>query len=204
MKLSIRKVGPVAAVLVVAAGIGVASAGIPSNGGKIYGCYAKSGGALRVVHSGDKCKSGEQPLFWNQQGPKGDIGPAGPKGLAGAKGATGAPGAKGATGAPGAKGPAGPQGPKGDKGPKGDTGAAGAGLGQLTIRTNSIDLPPNTEESATVDCLAGEIPLGGGFQANEPTFVRNSRPTSTGWEARFHNTSNLTSTSFVFVRCAKV
>ena len=78
-----------AALLVVAVGIGVASATIPSSGGKIFGCYAKNGGALRVVAAGQKCKSGEQPLFWNQEGPAGPAGPQGPKGDRGPQGPAG-------------------------------------------------------------------------------------------------------------------
>ena len=54
MKLSVRKLAAPAGVLVLAAGIGVASAGIPSSGGKIFGCYAKKGGV--------NCLPGEIPL----------------------------------------------------------------------------------------------------------------------------------------------
>jgi hypothetical protein len=231
MNLSARKLVAPAAVLVLAAGIGVASAGIPSSGGKIFGCYAKKGGALRVVSAGKKCKKSERARFWNQQGPqgssspqgasgspgdntplavKGPQGPAGPKGDKGSKGDTGAKGAKGDTGP---KGDTGAKGAKGDTGPKGDTGAKGdkglkgdkgdSGLGQVTTRSKSIVVLANNEESADVDCLPGEVALGGGFFTNEGVFVRDSEPTANGWEARFSNGNAGDTFVTAYVRCAK-
>jgi len=71
----------------------------------IHGCYAKSGGTLRVIDAGvTSCKSSETSLDWNVQGPAGPAGPEGPAG---------------------AVGPAGPQGPAGPGGPQGATGPAG-------------------------------------------------------------------------------
>jgi hypothetical protein len=80
-----------AVVLALSVGIGVSSGAIPSGGGKIYGCFAKSGGAVRVIDKAkqQKCKSNEQKLNWNQQGQKGDTGPQGAKGPKGDPGPTG-------------------------------------------------------------------------------------------------------------------
>jgi hypothetical protein len=77
-----------AVVLALSVGIGVSSGAIPSGSGKIYGCFTKSGGAVRVIDKAkqQKCKSNEQTLNWNQQGPKGDPGPQGAKGEPGPKG----------------------------------------------------------------------------------------------------------------------
>ena len=90
----IRLALALAAVLALTAGLGVASGAIPSSSGKIYGCFAKSDGELRVIDKAkqQKCKSTEQALNWNQQGPKGD------------PGLPGAPGPKGDKGDPGQAG----------------------------------------------------------------------------------------------------
>jgi hypothetical protein len=76
------------AAAVVAAGLaGTAYATIPGGDGTIHGCYAKSGGTLRVIDASvTNCKAGETALNWNQhgqpgpQGPQGEPGPAGPPG----------------------------------------------------------------------------------------------------------------------------
>jgi hypothetical protein len=80
----IRLAVALAAALALTAGIGVATGAIPSSSGKIYGCFAKDGGRLRVIDKavGQSCQSSEKALTWNQQGPKGDTGPRGPKGAA--------------------------------------------------------------------------------------------------------------------------
>ncbi|HXE94540.1 MAG TPA: hypothetical protein VN544_12130 [Gaiellaceae bacterium] len=98
------------AALAIAAGVllvlaGVAYATIPDSSGAIHGCYARSGGSLRVIDATvTNCKAGETSLDWNvqgQQGPQGPNGPAGPAGPQGPQGTTGS------------QGPAGPQGPSG-------------------------------------------------------------------------------------------
>ena len=49
---------------------------IPDSGGTIHGCYAKSGGSLRVIDAGvTNCKSTETSLDWNVQGQQGPQGP---------------------------------------------------------------------------------------------------------------------------------
>ena len=71
------------AALATAAGVllvvgGVAYATIPDSSGAIHGCYARSGGSLRVIDvSVTNCKTGETSLDWNvqgQQGPQGSQG----------------------------------------------------------------------------------------------------------------------------------
>ena len=104
------------AALATAAGVllvvaGVAYATIPDSSGAIHGCYARSGGSLRVIDATvTNCKSGETSLDWNvqgQQGPQGPNGPAGPVG------------------------PQGPQGPSGSQGPVGPQGPSGLSHGYL-------------------------------------------------------------------------
>jgi hypothetical protein len=113
--MSRRRVG-VAAMAVAAALVvgGVAYATIPDSGGVIHGCYARSGGALRVIDAGvTNCKTGETSLDWNLQGQQGPVGP------------------KGDTGAQGTAGPQGPQGPTGPQGPAGPQGPSGLSHGYL-------------------------------------------------------------------------
>jgi len=82
-------------------GGGIAYASIP-NSGAIHGCYAKSGGALRVIDAGvTNCAKTETSLNWNNGGPQGPAGPSGPQGP------------QGTTGPQGPQGPTGPQGPSG-------------------------------------------------------------------------------------------
>src|SRR5262245_62062173 len=52
-----------------------ALAAIPDKSGVIHGCYS-SGGALRVINSeiGQRCKSTEKSLNWNQKGVQGEPG----------------------------------------------------------------------------------------------------------------------------------
>ena len=83
--------------LALSGGVAVAAGGIPGEDGKIQGCYSRDGG-LRVVSHESLCRESEEPLYWNQQGPKGEKGETGERG---------------------------PQGPQGEQGPKGDTGSQG-------------------------------------------------------------------------------
>ena len=58
----------------------VAYGAIPSSDGTINACHAKVAGVryLRLIdtQAGETCKSSEQKLSWNQQGPKGEPGPS--------------------------------------------------------------------------------------------------------------------------------
>jgi hypothetical protein len=65
-----------AAALLVAAGVAYAT--IPDGNGVIHGCYAKSGGALRVIDASVRnCPKSETALSWNVQGIQGPQGPPG-------------------------------------------------------------------------------------------------------------------------------
>ena len=89
------------------------------------GCVTKSTGVLRIVPTGNTCKSNEYPISWNQVGPQGPAGVAGPQGEPGPAGPAGADGEDGAVGPAGPQGPAGPAGPEGPQGPAGADGAVG-------------------------------------------------------------------------------
>jgi hypothetical protein len=120
---------------------GAAYATIPGSDGVIHACYAKSGGALRVIDASvTNCKAGETSLNWDQQGqpgPKGD---------------------------PGEPGPPGPQGEQGEPGAPG-------GLSGYEVRGNAIAVPAGQRLTATVSCPAGKKVLGGGFFANSEDIV---------------------------------
>jgi|GEM_PF-3350353 hypothetical protein len=98
MTRSVKFLGAAGLVIGLTAGLGVAWAAIPSQGGSITGCINPTTGALRVIDAGagQQCSSWERGVTWNQQGP---TGPAG------------------ATGSVGPQGPAGPVGPQGPAGP---------------------------------------------------------------------------------------
>lgn len=83
MRKLLRRALVLGAMLVVAAGVGVATGAVPDSGGTINGCYTKTGGILRVVDSerNQHCISAvENPISWGQRGPQGDTGPAGTTG----------------------------------------------------------------------------------------------------------------------------
>jgi hypothetical protein len=105
------------AVAIVLLGTGLVSAAITDQGGVFHGCYAKSGGTLRVIDSPrESCKNSETLISWSAVGPTGPIGPQGPQGTQGPAGPVGAVGPIGADGPPGLPGPAGPVGPQGPSG----------------------------------------------------------------------------------------
>lgn len=91
--------------LVVGIGGAVAAAAVPGADGVINGCYSTKGslfgspkGSLRVIDEGEKCRSSERALPWNQQGPPGEKGDPGPQGPTGPPGPAAAPQAKLAAG----------------------------------------------------------------------------------------------------------
>jgi hypothetical protein len=59
---------------------------IPGSNKVIHGCYAKRGGALRLVAAGHKCAKREHAISFNQQGPRGIAGLTGPSGPPGPTG----------------------------------------------------------------------------------------------------------------------
>lgn len=123
-----------AAVGIVLAG-GVAWATIPSNG-VVNGCYQKLEGTLRVIDEGDRCRTSEVAIAWNQTGPQGPPGPKGDKGDTGA---------------------AGPQGPPGPEGPPGITG--------IETVSATFDVPGGGTGGRLVSCPEGKMPLSGSFNA---------------------------------------
>lgn len=118
-------------VLAVASTAGIALAAIPGGDGKISACYAKHGGALRVIDKtkGQACRASERRLVWNQRG------------LRGVPGSAGAAGANGAAGTAGAQGPAGPQGPQGPQGVEGPEGSSGFGALAVAYVNNQLSTP---------------------------------------------------------------
>ena len=97
----------------------------------ITACVTRLLGVVRIVAATDICRSTEQRVQWNVEGPPG---PAGPRGAQGLRGDTGSIGPIGPAGPAGPQGPqgnlgdpgvAGPQGPRGDSGPQGPAGPAG-------------------------------------------------------------------------------
>jgi hypothetical protein len=84
----------IVAAIVAAACAGAAYATIPGSDDVIHGCYAKSGGTLRVIDASvTNCKSGETSLNWSQQGVPGLPGPQGEQGEPGEPGPPGPAGA---------------------------------------------------------------------------------------------------------------
>jgi hypothetical protein len=81
---------------------GVAWATIPGGDGVIHSCYAKSGGAVRVIDSSvTNCAKNETSLNWNVQGVKGDPGTNGTNGTNGKDGINGTNGTDGKDGVSG-------------------------------------------------------------------------------------------------------
>jgi hypothetical protein len=66
----------VAAVIVGSMGVGASLAAIPSHG-VVHTCYARKGGALRVVAKAGDCTKQEKALALDQRGPRGARGPSG-------------------------------------------------------------------------------------------------------------------------------
>src|SRR5262245_58523555 len=80
---------------------GTAYATIPGSNGTINACYVKAQPhSLRLAdpQAGETCRSWENSVTWNQQGPPGPQGPAGPEGPAGPKGPSGVIQSTGASG----------------------------------------------------------------------------------------------------------
>ena len=173
---------------------GVAYATIPGSDGVIRGCYAKSGGTLRVIDSSvTNCKSSETALNWNV---------AGPAGPAGADGAPGPAGPVGPAGADGARGPAGPVGPAGADGAPGPVGPAGANGAAFTAPVAAVGamvvVPAHGAVDATASCAAGKVVVSGGWDAhvesngfalpyNGDIAITQSLRSGNGWLVRPYN-----------------
>jgi hypothetical protein len=180
--------GAIAAVVLGVAAGGMAYASIPGTDGLIHSCYSQATGTWRPIDTdkGQKCKSGEMPLNWNQKGPtgargatgargptgpkgdKGDKGSRGPTGPTGAKGPTGPKGATGPKGPTGAKGPTGSQGPTGARGPTGPKGATGA---KGATGSNGATGPRGPSEAWVGEGIALLAPPAGSGIAVDPISV---------------------------------
>jgi hypothetical protein len=153
-------------------------ASIPSPNGVIHGCYGKPGttykGNLRVrdLDQGEQCRSYENPLDWNQTGPKG---------------------AKGATGATGPTGPSGPTGPTGPSGP--------AGLSGYEVVTKYVPLAAGKFLDQKVFCPAGKKPFSGGWWDLSKVDQTHPVP-GDGWEFAGGNTLGFDTSVALYVVCA--
>jgi len=173
----------VAAVILSAAGAGIAWASIPDGGGVIHGCYKTPvpahGSPLSVVDTGagGTCPSGYAPLTWNQAGPPGPAGPAGPQGAAGVSGYQ-----------------------------------VVSNVDHNPQPQASGPLSNGGIYSLSADCPSGTVPLGGGGSFTWDNFagapVANmsaSVPTATGWSVTWYeNFPGLsgTRTATVYATCA--
>ncbi len=106
-----------AALVVVAAGAGMAQTGGEPASAPVRAC-AGDDGVLRLRPAGRPCAAGEKPVEWSRVGPPG---PAGRDGDVGARGAAGR------------VGPSGPPGPRGARGPTGSTGPRGRAAPQFEL-----------------------------------------------------------------------
>ena len=74
-----KRVLVVGLAVMAAVAAGGAYATIPDSAGVIHTCYSKATGTWRPIdYPGEKCKSGEMQLDFNQRGPQGPSGTAGP------------------------------------------------------------------------------------------------------------------------------
>ena len=159
------------------------------------------------------------------RGPRGYTGAVGPQGATGAMGAQGAtgpqgiqgipgptgqgvgvPGPVGPTGATGATGPAGPVGATGPQGPAGGDGAAGTnGISGYQVVSTSTN-PNDFLDSATVNCPAGKVALGGGGTSDTASLHGSvpviSEGVATGWTINTGGAAG--GTMFVYAICANV
>ena len=134
----------------------IAFATIPGGDGVIHGCYAKSGGGLRVIDASvTNCGKNETALDWNVQGPKGD------------KGDQGVKGDKGDQGIQGIQGVQGNQGIQGNQGPSGVSHVYQAGGGSVSLNANT----PTTILSLSLP--AGKFVLFGKLDGNSNGVATN-------------------------------
>jgi hypothetical protein len=74
----------VAALIVLALGVGSTIAAIPTRKGTYYACLTKASGVVTLInYPKEKCATGERLIHWSQQGPAGPAGPQGVQGQAG-------------------------------------------------------------------------------------------------------------------------
>lgn len=141
--------GPLAALLVVALGLGA--------GGMALGVAA-------LLHTPANGARGPIGLT-GSQGVQGPIGPQGAQGPQGIQGPAGPQGRTGAAGPAGKEGPAGPAGPRGATGKQGPAGtiAGSSILAKSLVKTGAAPAV-GTVLTAVSSCPAGAVLLGGGGQ----------------------------------------
>ncbi|MGJ8689072.1 MAG: hypothetical protein ACSHXZ_06060 [Gammaproteobacteria bacterium] len=101
------------------------------------------------------------------QGIQGDTGLQGPAGLAGAQGVQGPRGVQGAQGVSGEQGPQGVQGVQGEQGPQGPQPSQNYSIGSVVFtggRGRNISTEATRDQELTLDCNAGQLAVGGGYQ----------------------------------------
>lgn len=79
---------PIAALVALAVGVGLAIASIPDSSGVFHACYKKHNGQLRLVESAAACHPSEKATSWSQTGPPGPPGPPGSPGPPGTPGSS--------------------------------------------------------------------------------------------------------------------
>jgi len=138
--------GPLAALLVVALGLGA--------GGMALGVAA----LLRTPAAGARGPIG-------RTGARGARGPTGAEGAQGIQGPAGPQGRTGPAGPEGKEGPAGPAGPRGATGKQGPAGTiAASSIVAKPVMKTAIDPSVGTVLTAVSSCPAGAVLLGGGGQ----------------------------------------
>ncbi len=95
-------------------------------------------------------------------------------------------------------------GARGARGPTGRTGATGT-FGAVTVRSTDYKSGP----PAKVECLGGEVAVGGGVYSYQATsWIRVSSPTTgggtpTGWQGQAVNSGNVGTLAGVYAICAQ-
>lgn len=137
--------------------------------GSTISVCVRNSGAVYVIGEGfrrEDCRSRDQLLTWNIQGPAGPQGPAG------------------ADGAQGPQGEPGPQGPQGEQGPQGPAGSAGR-LTMYRVTSPIVSVGISETQTATATCNPGDQVISGGFFMQGSTLqVLQSKPavTTEAWQ----------------------
>jgi hypothetical protein len=138
----------VAALIVLAMGVGSAIAAIPTRNGTYYACLTKGSGTVTLInYPNEKCARGERLIHWNQQGPAGSAGAKGDQGPAGP-----------------ADWNAIPNKPAGFADGVDNDGVTAVRIRTVTSTTPATVGAGNIGED-TVDCPAGFLAVGGGYTA---------------------------------------
>ena len=196
------------AVVAASVGLSLAVTFVSAHGGdtsQVHACAENKSGDLRLVRSGDSCKSGETAIDWSIVGPTGPtglVGLAGPQGLQGERGIAGETGAAGAAGSNGAVGAAGPQGAPGRDGT--------SGVANYQVFFQTVVIPAGSFFRFNPSCPPPRVAIGGGygFQDFGPGFrvfgagIQSSA--STAYEINGANDTDIERQGTIYVTCADV